>query len=90
MIEVIGQRQDDLVAGAGKGLRLAGVPKGAPADQAGVKQGDVIVERAGRPIENIYDYTYAIGVLNVGEETTVVVERGGERVELKITPGSRD
>ena len=77
-------------AGDVKGLRLSGVTKGAPADQAGLKQGDVIVELAGRPIENIYDYTYAIGVLKVGEETTVVIERDGERVELKITPGSRD
>ncbi len=73
-----------------KGLKLAGVTKGAPADSAGLQQGDIIVELAGRKIENIYDYTYAIDGLKVGEEVTVVVERGGERLPLMITPGSRE
>lgn len=73
-----------------KGVKLAGVTKGAPADKAGLKQGDVIVELAGRKIENIYDYTYAIEALKVGEEVSLVVERGGKRVALKVTPGSRE
>ncbi len=73
-----------------KGVKLSGVTKGAPADKAGLKQGDIIVELAGRKIENIYDYTYAIEALKIGEEVSIVVERGGERVPLKITPGSRE
>ncbi len=72
------------------GLKLAGVSAGGPADDAGLKQGDVIVELAGRKIENIYDYTFAIEALKIGEEIDVVVERGGERVSLKLTPGSRE
>jgi len=72
-----------------KGLAVNGVTKGAPADKAGMKAGDVIVEMAGKAIENIYDYTYAIQALKIGEEVNVVVERGGERVELKVTPESR-
>lgn len=73
-----------------QGVRLAGVTKGAPADDAGLKMGDVIVELAGKTIENIYDYTFAIESLKVGEEVPIVVERAGERVPLTITPGSRD
>ncbi len=73
-----------------KGVKLSGVTKGAPADKAGLKQGDVIVELAGRKIENIYDYTYAIEALKIDEEVSIVVERGGERVSLKLTPGSRE
>ena len=72
-----------------KGMVLNGVTRGAPADKAGLKAGDIIVEMAGKPIENIYDYTYAIQALKIGEEIGIVVERGGERVELKITPESR-
>jgi hypothetical protein len=73
-----------------KGVKLSGVTKGAPADAAGLQQGDIIVELAGRKIENIYDYTFALEAVKPNEEIGIVVERAGERVELKITPGSRN
>ncbi len=72
------------------GVKLAGVTNGAPADEAGLQQGDIVVELAGRTIENIYDYTFAIEALKIGEEVPIVVQRDGERVELTITPGSRE
>ena len=73
-----------------KGLRLSGVTAGAPADDAGLKGGDIIVELAGKTIENIYDYTYAIQALKVDETVSIVVVRGSERLELEITPRSRE
>ncbi len=72
-----------------KGAPIDGVAKGGPAEQGGLKGGDVIVELAGRKIENIYDYTFAIEALKIGEEVKVVVERDGKKVELKVTPRSR-
>ena len=72
------------------GLALAGVSKGGPAEKAGLRSGDVIIEVAGRKIENIYDYTYALDALKVGERVPIVVVRGGERIALEITPASRD
>ena len=73
-----------------KGVLLSDATAGAPAAKAGVKGGDVIVELAGKKVENIYDYTYAIEALKIGDETTIVVLRDGKRVSLKITPGSRE
>ena len=72
-----------------KGVKLSDATKGGPAEVAGVVGGDIIVELAGRKIENIYDYTAVIDGLKVGEEIKMVVERDGKRIELKITPGSR-
>lgn len=72
-----------------KGVKLSGVTKGAPADKAGIQGGDIIVELAGKTIENIYDYTYAIEALKVGQQTTVKVRRGNDVIELEITPTSR-
>ncbi len=72
-----------------KGVKLAGVTKGAPSELAGLQAGDVIVELAGRKIENIYDYTYAIEALKVGQETTVKIQRGAETLKLGVTPASR-
>ena len=80
----------DYVAGKIKGLKLSGVAGEGPAAKAGMKGGDIIVELAGRKIEDIYDYTYAIEALKIGEEIQVVVQRDGKDVPLKITPTSRD
>jgi S1-C subfamily serine protease len=73
-----------------KGVQLSGVAKGGPAEKAGVKGGDVIIKLAGKKIENIYDYTYAIEALKAGQEVELVVTREGKEVVVKVVPGSRD
>lgn len=72
-----------------KGLLLSGVIGGGPAEAAGLKEGDVIVEIAGQSITNIYDYTYALEVLKIGEPTKVVFLRDGKRRETTLTPAAR-
>ncbi|MFO0977838.1 MAG: M28 family peptidase [Planctomycetaceae bacterium] len=73
-----------------KGVLLSGVAKNGPADKAGIKGGDVIVKLAGKKIENIYDYTYAIEALKAGQEVEITVSREGKDVTVKVVPGSRD
>lgn len=73
-----------------EGVKLSGVSAVGPAAKAGVKAGDIITKLAGKDIKNIYDYTYIMGVLKIGQETSMEVLRDGKKVELKITPGSRD
>jgi S1-C subfamily serine protease len=72
-----------------KGLLLGGVVGGGPAEQAGLQKGDVIVEIAGQTITNIYDYTYALDVLKIGQPAKVVYLRNGERKETTLTPAAR-
>jgi hypothetical protein len=72
-----------------KGLLLGGVVGGGPAEQAGLQKGDVIVEIAGQAITNIYDYTYALDLLKIGQPVTVVYMRGAERRETSLTPAAR-
>jgi hypothetical protein len=71
------------------GLRLSGVVGGGPAEQAGLRAGDVIVEFAGRAIANVYDYTYALGSVKVDQPVRVVCLRDGERLEFTVTPTAR-
>lgn len=73
-----------------EGLLLSGVVGGGPAQAAGLDGGDVIVELAGRTIANIYDYTYALDLLKVGEPATVVFIRDGQRQETTLTPEARE
>lgn len=80
----------DYAQGDTKGVKLSGVSPVGPAAKAGVKAGDIIIKLAGKEITNIYDYTYVMGDLKIGKETTLTVQREGKEVELKVTPGSRD
>ena len=76
-------------AAEAKGLLLGGVIGGGPAEQAGLQKGDVIVEIAGQTIANIYDYTYALELLKIGQPVKVVYMRGTERRETTLTPAAR-
>jgi Zn-dependent M28 family amino/carboxypeptidase len=72
-----------------KGLLLGGVIGGGPAEEAGLQKGDVIVEIAGQSIANIYDYTYALELLKIGQSVKVAYMRAGKRIETQLTPSAR-
>jgi hypothetical protein len=72
-----------------QGVKLSGARGGSPADKAGLKAGDVIVEFAGQKIANIYDYTYALDAAKIGQPLKIVVKRGEERVEVTVVPEAR-
>jgi hypothetical protein len=72
-----------------KGVKLSGVRGGSPAEKGGLKGGDVIVEFGAQKIANIYDYTYALDAVKIGQPVKMVVEREGKRVELSVTPEAR-
>ena len=80
----------DYAEGDIKGVKLSGVAKNGPAEKGGVQGGDIIVELAGKKIDNIYDYTYAIEALKIGKTIKVKVDRAGKVIELDVTPGSRN
>ena len=72
-----------------RGLRLTGVREGSPADQGGLRAGDVVVEFDGTAIGDIYAYTYALQAKKPGDEVTIIVQRGEERVPLQVVLGER-
>jgi S1-C subfamily serine protease len=52
-------------------------------------KGDVIVEIAGQTIANIYDYTFALELLKIGEAVKVAYLRNGMQMETQLTPAAR-
>ena len=72
-----------------KGVKLSGVRGGSPAERGGLKGGDVIVELGGQKIANIYDYTYALDAVKIGQPVEMTVLRDGQRVVVKVTPEAR-
>jgi len=72
-----------------KGLLLAGVVGGGPAEKAGLMKGDIVVEIAGQSITNIYDYTFALELLKPDVPVKVVFTRNGDRREVQLVPAGR-
>lgn len=73
-----------------KGLKITGVNPGSPADKAGLKGGDVILQIGASKIDNIYDYTDALSSLKAGKEEVLVYKRDGKEIKGTITPGKRN
>jgi hypothetical protein len=79
----------DMSAADVVGVRLMGVTPGSPADRAGVRKGDVVVEFGGMEVKDLYQYTDALRAHKPGDEVKVVVERDGKRVTLAARLGAR-
>jgi hypothetical protein len=71
------------------GVKLTGVREGSPAEVAGIRGGDIIVGFAGRPIKNLYDYTYALRARRPGDVVVVDIVRDGKPIPVTVTLGKR-
>jgi hypothetical protein len=72
-----------------KGVKFADVREGSPASKAGFKAGDVMVEFDGRPIQNLYDFTYALRAHKPGDKVDVKVLRDGKPIEAMVLLSKR-
>lgn len=79
----------DMAAGDVRGLRLTGVRAGSPADSAGIKPGDIVVELAGKPVTDLQTYSDALYANRPGDVVTIVVQRGTERLTFTVRLGRR-
>jgi hypothetical protein len=76
-------------AGDGRpGVLVGGVRPQGPAERAGIQRGDLLVELAGTPIRDIYDFMYVLQRSKPGDTVKAVVDRGGHRLELSVTLGA--
>lgn len=72
------------------GLLLDGVQPDSPAEKAGLKAGDKIIEWGGKKIDGLEDIQVIFENAEAGKEVKVVVLREGKRVEVKVTPEKID
>jgi serine protease Do len=75
---------------ASEGALVSRVMPGGPAETAGIKRYDVIVEFAGKPIGEMNDLPRIVAATPVGDEVEVVVLRDGKRVELSAEVGKME
>jgi len=71
------------------GVLLSDVRAGSPADKAGIKGGDRIVDIGGTKIQNLYDMSYALQDHKPGDTVDIIVLRGGTPLTLRATLTTR-
>ncbi len=72
------------------GVRFSDVREASPAAKAGLKAGDVLVEFDGKPIDNLYDFTYALRQHKPGDKVKVKVLRDGAPVVADVVLAKRN
>ncbi|MFM6924344.1 MAG: M28 family peptidase [Ferruginibacter sp.] len=63
---------------SGTGVRADGISEGKPAEKAGLKTGDVIIQIGEYKIPDVQGYMQVLGKFKKGDATKVTVKRGAE------------
>ncbi len=66
------------------GVVVEGVSPGEAAEKAGIKQGDRIIEMAGKPVQNIEGYMQLMGTVKAGTTVEITVLRKDQKIQLKV------
>ncbi|MDE2268128.1 MAG: S1C family serine protease [Thiomonas sp.] len=72
-----------------EGVVIIGVLRKGPADEAGVRAGDVVLDVAGKPVVNTGQLLNAVAALTPGSEAAIKVLRGGKATTLQVRIGTR-
>ena len=69
---------------SGSGVRADAISEGRPAQRAGLKSGDVIVQLGSWPVSSMDKYMEALSKFKKGDTTTVKYRRGTEVLEAPV------
>jgi Do/DeqQ family serine protease len=83
------ERAEEMHVPYAPGALINVVGRGSPAEAAGLRPNDVIIEIAGKPIEGYRRLPAAVGLLRPGEKAKVVFLRAGKRAETVVVLGAQ-
>jgi serine protease Do len=83
------ERASELHVPYAPGALVNVVGRGSPAEAAGLRSNDVIVELGGRAIDSYRRLPLAVALLRPGEKAKVVFSRQGRRQETVVTLGTQ-
>ncbi len=67
-----------------KGALVQDVYDQSPADQAGIKRGDIILSMDGREIDDMKGVRYVLATQNIGDTVPVIILRDGREIVLPL------
>ena len=89
----LGDLTPDIAEGLGipgqQGVLISNVTKGLPADKAGLRRDDVIVEYDGEPVTDVSKFRLRVADTPPGKRAAIVVLRDGKRVPLTVVLAER-
>ena len=80
---------DSFRAPRGRGVLVASVVRNAPADEAGVRAGDVLMTIDGKPVNDMSAVLNLVAALQPGSQAALTVLRNRTEVKLNATVGRR-
>jgi len=69
---------------SGTGVRADGISDGRPAQKAGIKEGDVIIQLGENNVTSLENYMQALGKFKKGDKANVKFKRGNETLEATV------
>ena len=69
---------------SGNGVRADGVSEGKPAQKAGLKAGDIVLQIGDYKVNSMESYMQTLGKFKKGDKATVVYQRGTEQFKVEI------
>jgi hypothetical protein len=70
---------------SGNGLRIDGISDGRPAQKAGLKTGDVVVQLGTYPVSSIENYMEVLSKFKKGDTAAVRAKRGNDTITVNVT-----
>jgi len=70
-----------------EGALVGDVTKDGPAERAGIRSGDIIVQYDGKPVKDVNQLRFAVAATVPGSTVDVEVVRGGEKQTIKVKVG---
>jgi serine protease Do/serine protease DegQ len=73
-----------LAAGSAEGAVVVQIEPGSPADKAGLKPRDIVTSVNDKPVRSSADLRNRMGLIPIGEEVEMRVQRGGKPLSLRL------
>ena len=89
LAESFGIAKDKTSGQLPQGVLINGVLQNSPAAKAGIQPGDLIMQVAGKVVGDVPEMLSRVAALQPGEVATLLLQRNGKQMELRVTPGTR-